>query len=246
MKSESNRNAIKILITLVLVVAMVFSAEKKFLVLELRGETISNYEKIKWHDKIILLVEDFEGLKSDSLSLTSEGFFSYGSIKTSLDNSLVDNNIITSKTTFKAEWNGKENYGGWGKGVGKDIELNPLTDYLNFRLYVPPGNGTNQIIKIIFEEEDNHDGILQQDKDDGWYYVLNVSGNEKWQFISIPIKDFKDNNAGGDGILNVTKKGGLHTIIFSFEQTEKHISNHKWYFDFICFTNKKITESEIE
>lgn len=73
-----------------------------------------------------------------------------------------------------------------------------------------------------------------------WVYKLSITPADKWQIISIPLKDFKDSNAGGDSILNVTRKGGLHTIIFSFDQVDKYTPEHKWYFDFICFTNEKI------
>lgn len=243
---KSNYRAIKALLGLVLTVVIIFLIEKKFLVSELRGETISQYDKIKWVDKVLLLIDDFEGLQTDSASLVKEGFFSFGNAKISIDNSQIDDNLIASKSSLMVEWRGVDNYGGWGKGVGKNIDLNTLTDHLNFRMYVPKSNGDEETIKIMLEEDDDNNGVLEKDKDDSWAYRLKVSPKDEWQFISIPIKDFKDDNEGGDSVLNITRKGGLHTIIFSFEQTEQYAPNYKWYFDFICFTNEKVAELEIE
>jgi len=237
----SNKRAVKALLILVLTVLVIFLIEKKFLVIELRGETISHYEKVKWVDNILLLVDDFEGLQGDS-ALGKASFFCFGSAKISIDNSQVDGKPIASKSSLKVEWKGTDNYGGWGKGVGRNINLNTATDYLNFRIYVPKNNGKDEIIRITLEEDDNHDGILQKDKDDSWFYKLNISPKDEWQFISIPLKDFRDGNAGGDGLLNVTKNGGLHTIVFLFEQVEKYTIDYKWYFDFICFSDGKITD----
>ncbi len=240
---ESNKRAIKVLITLLITTAVIFMMEKKFLVLELRGETVSHYDQIKWIDKINLLVDDFEGL-SDSTSLQKASFFSYGSVKIASDSLQTDKSVIASKTCLKISWNNTEKYGGWGKGIGKNIDINAATDHLNFRIYVPKSNGNDEVIKIILEEDDNNNGVLDKDKDDSWFYRLTVPALDQWQFISIPLKDFADQNPGGDGILNITRKGGLHTIIFSLEQAEKYTPNHKWYFDFICFTNEKITSTD--
>ena len=217
--------------------------EKKFLVSELRGETLSNYGQIKWFDKINLLVDDFEGLR-DSTSLQKASFFSYGSIKIASDTLQNDKSILASNSCLKIVWNNTEKFGGWGKGVGKNIDINTATDHLNFRIYVPKSNGNDEVIKIMLEEDDNYNGALDKDKDDSWFYRVNVPANDKWQFISIPLKDFADENPGGDGVLNISRKGGLHTIIFSFEQVEKYTTNHKWYFDFICFTNEKVAGTD--
>jgi len=106
----------KILGLLMLTVSGIFALESIFLVPEVRGETLTLYEKISWFDKILLLIDDFEGIKGDKTSLSNEKFFSYGSIELSTDSMLPDNSVIGSKTSMKITWNGKENYGGWGKG----------------------------------------------------------------------------------------------------------------------------------
>ncbi len=226
--------------TLVLTSVSIFCLEKKFLVAEIRGETISHYGSIEWADNIVLLIDDFEGLNSDSISVQNAGFFGFGRAKISLDSTHVDKNALSSKTCMQINWSGKDVYAGWGKGVGKNVDLNTNTDYLNFRVYIPKAPSNEEHLLIKLEEDDNSNGILDENKDDSFGYKLTIKPSDKWQIISIPLKDFIDSNPGGDSILNISRKGGLHTIIFGFDQVEKYTPEHKWYFDFICFTNEKI------
>jgi hypothetical protein len=242
---ESNKRAVIILLTLILSSIIIFFSEKKLLAVSPRGGALSSYEKIPWTDKILLLIEDFEGMNADTTALVKAKFFTFGSAKISLDHLHIDNNLIASKTDLKVEWKGTDSYGGWGKGVGANIDLNPETDYLNFRIYVPKSNGHDETIKITLEEDDNDDGILEKDKDDVWVCKTDITAKNQWQIISIPLKSFTDDNQGGDHIFNITRKGGLHTIIFSFERPDLYTQNHTWYFDFICFSNKKIENEEI-
>ena len=237
---ELNKYAVRILLTLVLTTVSIFFIEKKYLVAEIRGETISNYGNVEWADNIVLLIDDFEGLNSDSISIQKAGFFDYGKAKISLDSFHLDKNILASKSCMQVNWLGNDNFAGWGKGVGKNVDLNTETDYLNFRVYVPKGAEKEEQLLVKLEEDDNSNGVLDEDKDDSWGYKLTVTPGNEWQIISIPLKDFKDANSGGDSLLNISRKGGLHTIIFSFDQVEKYTPEHKWYFDFICFTNEKI------
>jgi hypothetical protein len=239
MSLASNKRAIKALVSLVLAVAIIFSIEKKFLVNEARGSTISNYQHISWSDKILLLVDDFEGLPTDSAALVQAGFFGFGSGKIMTDASQADDHPMASKTSMRVIWDSTYNYGGWGKGVGKNFDLDAATDYVNFRVYAPKSNGGEECLKVMLEEDDNYDGVLEQEQDDSWIYRVKITPKDEWQFISIPVKDFTDGNAGGDSIININRKGGLHTVIFSFEQTEQFRKNYKWYFDFICFTKGK-------
>lgn len=246
---ESNKRALIILQMLVLTAVVIFLVEQKFLVVEARGATLSHYEHVSGMEKVLLLVEDFEGLsrpdsvlRGDSL-LKTIGFFSYGSARISLDHSQVDKNPLASKTALMVQWIPSESYGGWGRGVGANIELDPLTDYINFRIMVPKSNGHDDVLKIIMEEDDNENGILDPDRDDKWSATVNVHALDQWQTISIPLKDFVDENEAGDHIFNVTRKGGLHNIIFNFEQPGIYANNHRWYFDFICFSNDKMTEN---
>src|SRR4051812_20172791 len=160
---ESNKRALMILQLLVLTAVVIFLLEKKFLVYESRGATLSHYEDVNGTEKVLLLVDDFEGFNANGAVITDStlkknGFFDYGSAKISLTKNKVDNNPLASKTALELSWTGKDPYGGWGKGVGANIELDPLSDYLNFRVLVPASNGFDEVFKIMMQEDDNGNG----------------------------------------------------------------------------------------
>jgi hypothetical protein len=241
-KVESNKPAVKILFTLFVTSILIFCVERKYLVAEIRGETLGHYGNIPWIDQIVLLIDDFEGLPADSISVQKAGFFGYGRVKISLDSTHVDRHLTASKTCMKIDWRGNDTYAGWGKGVGKNVDLDTDSDFLNFRVLVPKGIDKEETLLIRLEEDDNSNGILDEANDDSWGYKLKIKPQDKWQLISIPLTEFTDGNQGGDSLLNISRKGGLHTVIFSFEQVEKYTSEHNWYFDFICFTKGRIKE----
>src|SRR4051812_22071226 len=126
---DSNKRALMILQMLVLTAVGIFFFEKKIFFFENRGATLNHYEDVSGMDKVLLLVDDFEGLSkpeekaaTDSVLKTS-GFFAYGSAKVSLDHEKVDKNPLASKTALMVKWVPSDPYGGWGKGVGANIEL---------------------------------------------------------------------------------------------------------------------------
>lgn len=241
---ETNKKAFSVLLALVFTSLVIFCAEKKFLVAEKRGSGLSKYDQIPWTDKILLLLEDFEGLNPDS-ALPKEQFFSFGSVTLDLDSNRVDEHLIAGKTAIRVSWNQKEGYGGWGKGVGENFDLNEKTDHLNFRILIPNENGGPDLIKVILEEDDNENGALEKDKDDEWFTTISLPASNEWQLVSLPLSDLRDANAGGDGVLNITRKGGLHTVIFSFMQPERYTAKHSWYFDFLFFSSGKIDDKKI-
>lgn len=241
---KENKRAFFILQMLVITALGIFFLEQNFLIVEARGATISHY-RFSEADKVILLIEDFEGLESknpDSLMKTA-GFFNFGSAVINLDHKQVDKNLLASKTALHAKWNSTEKYGGWGKGVGANINLDPETDYVNFRFFLPVSNG-NDVIKIIMEEDDNENGKLEAEADDKWSSTVKVTAKNEWQLVSVSLKDFKDENPGGDAVFNVSRKGGLHNIIFTFEDPARYSNEHNWYFDFICLSSGKLTDTQ--
>lgn len=242
-KMESNRKALMILQLFVFTAVTLFLLEKKFLVSETRGATLSHYADFNGISDVLLLVDDFEGfdasVRGDS-SLRAAGFFEYGSIKIDLDAKHVDENTLAAKTAVKAEWNMSEGFGGWGKGVGANIELNPQVSCVNFRILFPDQGLEEDVIRVMLQEDDDEDGILNETKDDKWGCVFKIKPSTNWQTISLPLNEFAHEGEGGDGILNVDRKGGLHNIIFNFERSDRYENGFTWYFDFICFTNGKL------
>jgi hypothetical protein len=247
---KENKRALIILQMLVLTAVVIFLLEKKFLVNEVRGQTLTQYENLKEIDKIIFLVDDFEGFPEHAgengldSAMMKNGFFAYGSAGVSLDHKQVDKNPLASKTSLKVQWTGSEKFGGWGKGVGANINLDPATDHLNFRIFNPLSNG-DDTLRIIMQEDDNDNGKLEEEQDDRWNLKVPVKAKDQWQIVSVPLKDFVDENLTGDHELNISRKGGLHFITFEFTQKEKYTKDHKWYFDFICFTSEKMLDEDL-
>jgi hypothetical protein len=244
LKTESNQRGLAILLALVLTSLAIFCAEKKFLVPQKRGSTLNKYEKMPWLNQVLMLAEDFEELATDSASLQKEHFFSYGGASISAEKESADADLPVGGSALKVTWNASQPYGGWGKGIGANINLNTETDYLNFYVKFPPAAAyPKETLKVVLEEDDNDNGKLDKDLDDAWTYTATIAATGRWQLICIPLKDFTDDNEGGDHVLNITRKGGIHTMIFSLMQPDKYTKGQTWYFDFIFFSAGKIDAS---
>ncbi len=207
------------------------------------------------------VVEDFEGLAdgSSDLDFKKNGIFTFGNIKAAIIGKTDVKNEYLGERSIRLVKEGKLTYGGWGKGIGANVELNPNQDYLNFYVY-PTASNKNDIIKIELQEDDNGDNVYEKDMDDSWIYVQKLSsgspseenknaainGTFGWELISIPLNKFKDSNRGGDGIFNINyKQGKLLCFIVSFLNPEQEVSKpskdkQTWNFDFICFSKGKL------
>ena len=240
---KSNKRAALILFLLVFTSVCIFLTERKFLVAYPRGGNISIYNELPWIDKIIKLADDIEGIPDTTGALKHEQFFAFGSAQMNLSHEKTGS-LLTGKNVVEIKWTGKDPYGGWGKGAGLNFDPEPDKDFINFLIYVPESNKNDEVLKINLEEDDNDNRKLDKEFDDTWSATANIQKKNKWQLISIPLSGFKDENPGGDGILNITSKGGLHTFIIIFTQPDKYHVNDRWYFDFFFFSRGKI-ENEI-
>ncbi|MGZ3900120.1 MAG: glycoside hydrolase family 26 protein [Bacteroidia bacterium] len=206
------------------------------------------------------IIEDFEGVPDGPLNIKNgDGLFTFGNTKASINskmgfhsdghiNYLGDRSIMVYK-------DGSLDYGGWGKGMGINVDLNPDQDYLNFYIYVPTDvSKTASSIKIELQEDDNGDNVYEKELDDSWVYIQkiepgssNAGDKNTWKLISIPLNKFTDANQGGDGMFNISyEKGKLFCFIMSFvDSPEKKMPKQNpddlkklqpWYFDFICFS----------
>ena len=196
------------------------------------------------------LVEDFEGFADGYSEADNKqnGLFTYGSTKPSIvtSNQKNTNNYIGHRY-LQVTKNGTLAFGGWGKGIGANIDLNQELDYLNFYMQSIQDPGPLSL-KIQLQEDDNGNGIYEKEKDDAWVYTLPLkAGNISWDLISLPLNKFTDENPGGDGVFNVNyKQGKLICLIISFvnpaaltPQKEK-LTNGTWSFDFFCFSKGKL------
>lgn len=183
------------------------------------------------------IVDDFEGLSEGASDLKANGIFVYGNIKAKIESN-TSQLAYSGEKFLKIKKEGKLNYGGWGKGISLNVELDHAADYLNFYVYQPVGNGSNTI-EIELQEDDNGNGIFHKEQDDSWNYLHTINTKNAWELISIPLTKFKDSNKGGDGIFNINyKEGKLLTFIISFldPTSSTAMSEKNWSFDFICFS----------
>jgi hypothetical protein len=187
------------------------------------------------------LAEDFEGFADGQSNFKREGLFQFGSVRINTTKYLTTGSGYSGKRALKISWTGKERFGGWGIGISRHLILNPEEDYLNFYIYCPNSNKRSDNLKISLEEDDNQNNVFENANDDKWVYQIIIHPADDWQLISIPLKDFKDANAGGDGVFNVGYYDGkLHTFIVSFLDTTAIKTTQQWYFDFIGFSKGKL------
>jgi beta-mannanase len=179
------------------------------------------------------VIEDFEGFSNGTSVLKLNGIFTFGNIKATIDSRNDDFDYSGSRYIILNK-EGTKDFGGWGKGIGMNIDLDYSTDYLNFYLNA----SESCTMKIELQEDDNADNIYEKTKDDSWLTHQKIEARKEWQLISIPFLQFKDENAGGDAIFNCTyKEGKLLTFIITFLNTGK---NPKWQFDFISLSKGKL------
>lgn len=188
--------------------------------------------------QIKFIVEDFEGFADGVSDLKPNGVFTYGNIKATVDYRMDAQQAYSGERFLRIYKDGKTDFGGWGKGISQNIELNPDKDYFNFYIYLTETTGTDTI-KIELQEDDNDNYIYEKDMDDSWTYKLKIEKKNTWQLISVPLNKFKDANRGGDGVFNISYKNGkLLILIFNLLNTLTNSQNCS--FDFICFSEGKL------
>lgn len=202
------------------------------------------------YSQLKFLIEDFEGFADGFSDVDNKrnGLFTYGSIKTSIGtpDEKSESNYIGNRS-LQVVKNESVVFGGWGKGVGANVELFQELDYLDF--YIKTIQSSTALnIKIQLQEDDNGNGTFEKEQDDVWVYTLPLKEETAaWELISLPLDKFSDENPAGDGVFNVNyKQGKLICLIISFvnpsvsaSQKEKPIKG-SWLFDFFCFSKGKL------
>jgi beta-mannanase len=204
------------------------------------------------------LVEDFEGIANGAVNSkkNDDGLFTFGNIKANIESKTSDRSDArgnySGERYITLSKEGKLDYGGWGKGMGINVELEVNQDYLNF--YVNNGLQTENTIKIELQEDDNGSNAYEKEQDDSWIYLQKLetqTTGENWKLISIPLNKFTDSNQGGDGMFNISyEKGKLFCLIITFVDepsnalskvsSEYSKGTQAWSFDFICFSKGKL------
>ncbi len=182
------------------------------------------------------VVEDFEGFADGTADLKANGVFTFGNIKANVDYQMGAQQTYSGERFLRLFKEGKADFGGWGKGLTANIELDAAKDFFNFYIYQPPLNKCDSI-QIELQEDDNGNSVYEKEADDSWTYFQPIENKNLWQLISIPLNKFKDSNKSGDGIFNVNyKQGKLLTIVITFVNAGHLKPNQTWSFDFMCFS----------
>jgi hypothetical protein len=190
------------------------------------------------------VVEDFEGFADHPGDLKPNGIFTFGNTKASVDTRQTLKKGYSGERAMKLMQNSQPDYGGWGKGISMNIELDPASDHLNFYLFQPGGNGKNSI-QVELQDDDNGNGSYDKGSDDSWQYTFSSTKKDEWELVSIPLSAMKDMNPGGDGIFNISYKSGkLLCFVVTFAAPEKSRNSRYWLFDFICFSKGKLSTGE--
>ncbi len=149
------------------------------------------------------VVEDFEGFVEGNSDLKNNGLFTFGNVRAGVDckihNSNKNKQAYSGSKAIRIDVDGKGEYGGWGKGLSVNVELDPSSDFLNFYVKYTEASGTK--IKIELQEDDNNDFVYTKEMDDSWTYTHTLESKKDWELISIPLSKFKDGNYAGNGVL---------------------------------------------
>ncbi len=182
------------------------------------------------------VVEDFEGFSDGVSDLKTNGIFTYGNIKATIDYRAGAQPAYSGERFLRLYKGGKTDFGGWGKGISANVELDPARDHLNFYVYQPATNGIDTL-KIELQEDDNSNNTYEKGLDDSWTFYQKIDNKDAWALVSIPLNKFKDSNTGGDGGFNITyKQGKLLCLIINFVNSGHLKHDQTWSFDFICFS----------
>lgn len=190
--------------------------------------SISCFAQLKY------IIEDFEGFAQGQTQLQREGLFSYGNIKISAGEEMSLHKGYSGDKAFVVKVEGKEKFGGWGKGLTANVELDQGKDHFNLYL-LNPGKDIFQF-KVLLQDDDNGDSKFDQNTDDVWEFTFNALPKRDWQLLTMPLKEFKDGNAAGDGSFNISYKHGKLLTVLLTNQDEKEPDTGVLYFDFLCFS----------
>lgn len=196
--------------------------------------------KFNIHAQILKsVVYDFEGFDIGQTSLP-EGDYSYGDLSHQIVANPLTASDMLGDRVLKLNINWVNGYGAFGRGISRYIEFNPNQDIINFFFYNPVSNNQSATFNVIIADDDNASNAYESASDDQWKKPVTIPGSSGWQLISIPLKDFTDNNTGGNGIMDMAftqNKGMLLLVEFKFTKPASAALNPIFYMDYINFSD---------
>jgi hypothetical protein len=188
------------------------------------------------HAQLKTVVYDFEGLPAGLTDLP-EGDYKFGDLTYQAAANPLQASDMLGDGVLKIDINWSVNYGAFGRGTTRYLELDPATDFLNFYFYNPSQQSAELVISIA--DDDDNSLAYEPTNDDSWKKPFTISTNSAWQLVSVPLKDFTDGNSGGNGTFDIgwsPSKGMLLLVEFRFNKPSGASANATFYMDMISFS----------
>lgn len=186
------------------------------------------------------IVYDFDGFDLNQSSLP-EGDYGYGDIAYKISSPpFPTNSPMLGDRCLEIKLNWNQNYAAFGRGISRFLLLDPSKDYLNF--YLLNANSQAITLELIIGEDDNQNGVFESSGDDSWRRSVSVPASQSWQLISIPLSQFSDSNAGGNGVMDIgfaASQGMLLLCEFKFLKSTSS-DPQTLLLDMICFSEQAL------
>ena len=184
------------------------------------------------------IIYDFDGFDLNSVD-PPEGDYDYGDLSYQVtSNPLAASDVLGDRVLqLNLDWSA--GYGAFGRGISRYIELSAQQDRLNFYFYNPVSNGQPALVEVSIADDDNNSKAYESGNDDSWRITATITASGSWQLVSLPLQDFSDKNAGGNGVFDIAftqNKGMLLLTEFRFSQPAGTPPDAQFYIDMICLT----------
>jgi hypothetical protein len=184
------------------------------------------------------VVCDFDGLNINQTTLP-DGAYNGNDLNWRVAaNPLGSNDMLVDRVLeISLAWN--TGHGEFGKTINRFIEIDPSADKLNFYFYNPIANLGDASIDAVIQEDDHKGASFDNALDDEWLSNIKINRQAGWQLISLPLKNFKDNNTGGNGVFDngYTHGGGkIFNVEIRANRVNPSETSAKYYVDMIAFS----------
>jgi beta-mannanase len=193
------------------------------------------------------IVYDFDGLDIGATSLPEGDYGSYD-LSYQISSNPVSSNDMLGDRVLKINLNWSSGQGCFGRGIARFIEFDPSKDVFNFFFYNPGYNNQNAVLDIMLSEDDNQSNAFESNMDDIWKKNLTLGSTGYWQLIQIPLSDFSDVNAEGNGVMDMgfaQNKGMLLNVEFRFYKPTG-AGNAEFFLDMVCFSEGSLPHGATE
>jgi hypothetical protein len=182
------------------------------------------------------VIYDFEGLNLGQTVLPG-GDYALGSLSYRVTSNPASYSEVIGDRVLELKLDWSKGAGTFGKGISRFVELDENSDCLNF--YIINSSIAGLALEVSITEDDDKNNQYDSLKDDLWKTEVTVDKNRGWQLVSIPLKNFKDSNSGGNGIFDigyVNNKGMVFQVAIKFLKPVNAPAESVFYLDMLSFS----------